>query len=51
MLILAHMGDEGGPRRRAGPNQALEATGHSGHGVAGEGLYHVARASAWALGF
>jgi len=28
---------------------ALEATGHSVRFVAGEGLYRVARASAWAL--
>ena len=30
-------------------NTALEATGHSIRFVAGEGLYRVARASAWAL--
>ena len=32
-----------------GPNTALEATGHSVRFVAGVSLYHVARASAWAL--
>jgi hypothetical protein len=31
------------------PNTALEATGHSVRFVAGEGLYRVARASAWAI--
>jgi len=43
-------GDGAGPRVSTGPNQALEATGHSAHCVAGAGLYPVARASAWALG-
>jgi len=32
------------------PNMALEATGHSVRFVVGVGLYHVARASAWAFG-
>jgi hypothetical protein len=32
-------------------NTALEATGHSVGFVADAGLYPVARASAWALGF
>ena len=40
----------GGPTERPQPNTALEATGHSVRFVAGEGLYRVARASAWALG-
>ena len=38
------------PRRStAGPNTALEATGHSVRFLSGVGLYYVARASAWTL--
>ena len=38
------------PIAPTGPNEALEATGHSVRFVAGVGLYRVARASAWAFG-
>ena len=43
--------DGSGPRAGAGPNTALEATGHSVGFLAGVRLYRVARASAWALDY
>jgi hypothetical protein len=46
---LGVRGDKAKSQPSAGPNEALEATGHSGRVVAGVGLYRVARASAWAL--
>jgi hypothetical protein len=48
---LGHWGDRAVPLLGAGPNTALEATGHSVRFVVGTGLYGVARASAWAFGF
>ena len=37
-------------RSTAGPNTALEATGHSVRFLSDVGLYYVARASAWPFG-